>query len=300
MTAPPPRLASTRFTWRFRLVVVLPRAGGAWPSRSARDGIVGDTKLDLVVNPAAMLARVAAPVGPAGRVRAGAEPGVRLPLPDGTVLLARGPALDARRGWCSGCGGRCCSSWRSSAWSSSAGRWASARRRAGIVAGFAYALSPRILTHARSHLGRGLAQALAPWVLVPLVLGPRRGSPRRAALLSALAVAAVGGVNAAATFAVIPLGAVWLLTREPGTASSFADDVVARCSCSWARPGGWCRCSCSGGYSPPFLDYIETAAVTTVPDHALRRAARHVALGAVRRRHLAGRQRPRSRPATSR
>ncbi len=58
--------------------------------------------------------------------------------------------------------------------------------------------------------------ALVPWVLLPLVVGASRGSARRAAALSALAIATVGGVNAAATSAVLPLGALWLLTRAPG------------------------------------------------------------------------------------
>jgi arabinofuranan 3-O-arabinosyltransferase len=62
--------------------------------------------------------------------------------------------------------------------------------------------------------------AVAPWVLLPLVLGSVAGSARRAALMSALAVAMVGGVNAAATFAVLPLGALWLVTRSPGRAAA--------------------------------------------------------------------------------
>ena len=57
-------------------------------------------------------------------------------------------------------------------------------------------------------------------MLLPLVIGAERGSPRRAAALSALAIAMVGGVNAAATAAVLPLGALWLLTRTPGRAGA--------------------------------------------------------------------------------
>ncbi len=84
------------------------------------------------------------------------------------------------------------------------------------VAGLAFALSPRMLTTLGPISIEAWPSALAPWVLLPLVLGATRGSPRRAAALSALAVAMVGGVNAAATFAVLPMGVVWLLTRTPG------------------------------------------------------------------------------------
>jgi len=85
-----------------------------------------------------------------------------------------------------------------------------------LLAGFAFALSPRLLTTLGPISIEAWPSALAPWVLLPLVHGSRRGSPRQAAALSALAVAMVGGVNAVATFAVIPLGALWLLTRTPG------------------------------------------------------------------------------------
>ncbi len=57
--------------------------------------------------------------------------------------------------------------------------------------------------------------ALAPWVLLPLVLRRRRAARRAGRPRSRpLAVAMVGGVNAAATFAVLPLGVIWLLTRD--------------------------------------------------------------------------------------
>ena len=85
-----------------------------------------------------------------------------------------------------------------------------------LVAGFAYALSPRMLTTLGTISIEAWPSALAPWVLLPLIIGAARGSPRRAAALSALAVAMVGGVNATATFGVIPLAAIWLLTRSRG------------------------------------------------------------------------------------
>ena len=133
-----------------------------------------------------------------------------------------------------------------------------------LVAGFAYALSPRMLTTLGPISIEAWPSALAPWVLVPLVTGSVRGSARRAAALSALAVAMVGGVNAAATFAVLPLGVLWLLTRTPGprrrTMMLWWPVFTALGTLWWLVP-----LFVMGAYSPPFLDYIESAANTTFP-----------------------------------
>ena len=97
-----------------------------------------------------------------------------------------------------------------------------------IVAGFAFALSPRMLTVLGPSSIEVWPTAVAPWVLLPLVIGSRRGSPVRAAALAALAVAMVGGVNAAATSAVLPLGALWLLVvvgLSVGLAAGSVTDV---------------------------------------------------------------------------
>lgn len=133
-----------------------------------------------------------------------------------------------------------------------------------ILGGLAYALSPRILTTVGPISIEAWPSALAPWVLLALVLGSRQGSPRRYALGAALGVAMVGGVNAAATFAVIPLGAVWLLTRTPGPrrrSLMFWWPLFTALACLW-----WLvPLVVLGRYSPPFLDYIETAELTTYP-----------------------------------
>ena len=62
--------------------------------------------------------------------------------------------------------------------------------------------------------------AALPWVLIPLVTGARGGSPRRAAARSGVALLFAGGVNAAATLAILPVPALWLLTRGRGPAPS--------------------------------------------------------------------------------
>ena len=90
------------------------------------------------------------------------------------------------------------------------------RDAAVILAGFTYALSPRMINDLGPHSIEVWPMALAPWVLLPLIVGSRRGSPRQAAALSALAIGMIGGVNAAAASAVLPMGVLWLLTRTRG------------------------------------------------------------------------------------
>ncbi|HYF74326.1 MAG TPA: alpha-(1-_3)-arabinofuranosyltransferase family protein [Nocardioides sp.] len=133
-----------------------------------------------------------------------------------------------------------------------------------ILGGFAYALSPRMLSTLGQISIEAWPSAIAPWVLLPLVIGSTRGSARRAAAWAALAVVMVGGVNAAATFAVIPLGVLWLLTRAPGrrqvTLLVWWPAFTVIGTLWWLVP-----LFVLGEYSPPFLDFIESASNTTFP-----------------------------------
>ncbi|KRE96136.1 hypothetical protein ASG76_03575 [Nocardioides sp. Soil774] len=133
-----------------------------------------------------------------------------------------------------------------------------------VLGGLAYALSPRMLTVIGPSSIEVWPMALVPWVLLPLVVGAERGSPRRAAALSALAVAMVGGVNAAATFTVLPLGVIWLLTRSGGPRRRsmllWWPALVLLGTLWWLVP-----LFTLGAYSPAFLDFIESATVTTFP-----------------------------------
>ncbi|WP_433388533.1 alpha-(1-_3)-arabinofuranosyltransferase domain-containing protein [Micromonospora sp. KLBMP9576] len=130
------------------------------------------------------------------------------------------------------------------------------------AAALGYALAPRILTEIGALSSETLSAAMLPWVLLPLVLVRRIGSPRRAAALSALAVLGMGGINAAVVLLVLLLPGVWLLTRR------------------WDREhlrlvGWWCLCVVGvclwwivpllllGEYSLPFLDHIESSTTTT-------------------------------------
>lgn len=132
------------------------------------------------------------------------------------------------------------------------------------IAGFAFALSPRMLTTLGPISIEAWPSAVAPWVLIPLVIGSTRGSPRKAAVMSAAAIALVGGVNAAATAAVLPLAALWLLTRTPGprrhSMMVWWPIFTLLGTLWWLVP-----LFLLGRYSPPFMDFIESSAVTTFP-----------------------------------
>ena len=79
-------------------------------------------------------------------------------FPMGPFFWLGRPALGARAGSCSGSGGRCCSSVAFLGVVKLCGALGLGSPTSRIVAGFAYALSPRILTHARPDLDRGLAE----------------------------------------------------------------------------------------------------------------------------------------------
>jgi arabinofuranan 3-O-arabinosyltransferase len=133
-----------------------------------------------------------------------------------------------------------------------------------VTAGLVYALAPQVLTELFS-ISAGLTPTVAlPWVLIPLVRGAERGSPRKAAGWSGVALLFAGGTNAAATLAILPAPALWLLTRRRGArrAALIRNWVVAvLLSCAWwAIP-----LLLFGRYSPPFLNWIEAAQNTTAP-----------------------------------
>lgn len=133
-----------------------------------------------------------------------------------------------------------------------------------VLAGFAFVLTPRITTLLGGTSVEVWPMALAPWVLIPLVGGADRGSVRRAAAWSALAVACAGGVNAIAVAAVLPLGVIWILTRARGRRRwpllGWWTLFTVLATLWWSAPLLFL-----GRYSVPFLDYIENATITTVP-----------------------------------
>jgi arabinofuranan 3-O-arabinosyltransferase len=124
-----------------------------------------------------------------------------------------------------------------------------------------YALSPRMLGEVAITSVEVWPLAMAPWVLLPLVTPKARSGWWRVGW-SAVAFGLVGGVNAVATGATLILPALWLVTRRLDRsmlklAVGWLGGVVA-VSLWWLIP-----LAILGRYSPPFLDWIENAAVTT-------------------------------------
>lgn len=132
-----------------------------------------------------------------------------------------------------------------------------------VVAGLAYALTPRIVGLSGALTGEILPSAVLPWVCLPVVLAlGGHLSARRAAVLSGLAVLCMGGVNAAENLAAFPLPMLLVasgLGSKAGRrfAGWWAGAMVLACLW-WMLP-----LLLLGRYSPPFLDYIETAYATT-------------------------------------
>lgn len=139
-------------------------------------------------------------------------------------------------------------------------------RTSRLVAGAAFALSPRVLTTLGSISSETLTMMLAPWVLLPVIraLGPLRPGPpvRVLAAQAGLALALMGAVNAVASLAACLPAVIWWACHRPNR--------------RWWRFTGWWALASAlavawwvpalillGRVSPPFLDFIESSGVTT-------------------------------------
>ncbi|MGY1792734.1 alpha-(1-_3)-arabinofuranosyltransferase family protein [Geodermatophilus sp. SYSU D00525] len=136
---------------------------------------------------------------------------------------------------------------------------------AATLGGLGYALAPRLLGASGVLSGEVLPQAVLPWAVLPLAAAVAgRISPRRAGLLSGLAVLCMSGVNATGTLAALPVAllvAASRLRRRGGAALLGWWAAGTALACAW-----WFGpLIVLGRYSPPFLDFIETAAATTAP-----------------------------------
>lgn len=229
--------------------------------------VAADTKMDLVVDPARFLGRALAlwdPVGSAGQLQDQAY-GYLFPMGP-FFLLTHSVGLSAwtaQRSWetlivlVAFLG-----AYRVARKMGIASPWGR------LAAAGVYTLAPRTLSELFSISAELLPVAVAPWVLLPLITGAQRGSPRRAAALSGVALLFAGGINASATLAILPIPALWLLTRSRGPRRAalmrwWVPAVVLACAW-WAIP-----LVVLGRYSPPFLNWIESSAVTTSPNSLL-------------------------------
>ena len=135
------------------------------------------------------------------------------------------------------------------------------KRWARLLGALAYCVAPIVVDWAAVSVAL-LAVAFLPWVLQPLVVGSKTGSPRRAAAKSGVAIALMGGVNATVIVSALPLAVIWLLTRAPGRRRRslmgwwFICVVLA---CFW-----WTVATLlQGKYGYNYLPYTETPTVTT-------------------------------------
>jgi len=131
-----------------------------------------------------------------------------------------------------------------------------------LIAGLGYALSPMLLGRAGNNPAILLSGVLLPWVLLPLITGTTSGSTRRAAMRSGIAIALMGGANASATLAVLPVPVLYLLTRERGIrrTSLIRWWVLAiPLATLWWLVGLWFLAR----YGADVIRYTESASVTT-------------------------------------
>ena len=254
--------------WRFRvLAAVLLLA--ALTFHQAPGKVVPDTKLDLTAAPGAFLVRALHmwdPQGAFGQLQNQAY-GYLFPVgPFHWLLdLVGVPEWIVQRLW-----------WSVILGVAFVGYWKLAGAlRLGepwtrYVGAFLYALTPRLLGEVAITSVEVWPIAMAPWVLLPLVTPQPRSWVWRISR-SALAFLLVGGVNAVASGATLVLPTLWFATRArlgaSGKAFGWWLGAIVAVSLWWLVP-----LVLLGRYSPPFLDWIENAAVTTAfssPFHAL-------------------------------
>ncbi len=133
-----------------------------------------------------------------------------------------------------------------------------------LLGGLGYALSAVIISRVAQQQIFAMGAVFLPWSLVPLVRGAARGSTRTAAARSALAIALMGGANAAVTIAMIPIPLLYLLTRArgPRRASLLRWWILAvPMAVLWWIVG----LRFFGAYGPNIIQYTETVGTTTGP-----------------------------------
>ena len=135
------------------------------------------------------------------------------------------------------------------------------KRWARVLGAIAYCVAPIVVDWATISVDL-LAVVLLPWMLVPLIVGCRQGSPRRAAAKSGVALALMGGVNATVIISTLPLAVIWFMTRAKGTRRRR---LVQWWSLSVVLAFFWWLVPTflQGKYGYNYLPYTETARETT-------------------------------------
>jgi len=128
-----------------------------------------------------------------------------------------------------------------------------------IAAGFGYALSPAALSMLGELSAEFLPAAMLPWILIPLVDASRGAQGRlRAAAASALAVALCGGVNGAATVAVLIPAGLFILNTKGWRLLAWWVPAVVLATVWWSVP-----LVLQSRYGVSIVPYTESADVTT-------------------------------------
>lgn len=133
-----------------------------------------------------------------------------------------------------------------------------------VLAGVAFAASPRLLGTVVVQTGESLPGAVMPWLVLPVLLHLRGVLPgRRAVLLSGAAVVCMGGVNAVETAGSLPLAVILVVwgARRGLAGRRFVVEwfVAVGAACLWwALP-----LLVLARYAPPFFEYVESARDTT-------------------------------------
>jgi arabinofuranan 3-O-arabinosyltransferase len=132
-----------------------------------------------------------------------------------------------------------------------------------LLAGAVFALWPTFTILIGSTSAAVVPGLLVPWAVLPLVSAVRgQSTPGRAAARSGLAIAAMGGVNAVSTLAVLLLPALYILThtksRQRTILSLKWGVAVFAATAWWAIP-----LLLQGRYSFNFLPYIEQSTTTS-------------------------------------
>jgi arabinofuranan 3-O-arabinosyltransferase len=234
------------------------------PLVTAPGDIIGDTKLNLAINPAGFLARAMTLWDPQqfGSLQNQAT-GYLFPMGPFFVLgkLAALPAWIVQRLWIAAL--------LIAAFAGVvrlASRLGIGTPPARCVAGLAYALSPLAISMLGELSGGFIAMAMAPWVLLPLASASRGIGPgaARAAARSAVAVALCGGINATSTMGAVVPAALFILTMSRPAAMSrwrllaWWVPAVAVATFWWTVP-----LLLLSKYGVSFLPYTESAATTT-------------------------------------